>query len=74
MRCAGRDNSFDPTTWPKAIASLAHAGRMVTAGAYGGSEVTLNARNLYLNRWQIEGAAGGSPHNVKRALEYARTG
>ena len=68
------ENISDPTTWPKAIASLAYAGRLVTAGAHGGPEVTLNARNLYLNRWQIKGAAGGSPHNVKRALEYARTG
>ena len=47
---------------------------MYNRQAHGGPEVTLNARNLYLNRWQIKGAAGGSAHNVKQALEFARTG
>jgi NADPH2:quinone reductase len=68
------ENISDPTTWPKALASLAYAGRLVTAGAHGGPEVTLNARSLYLNRWQIKGAAGGSPSNVGKALEFAKTG
>ena len=68
------ENISDPTTWPKALASLAYAGRLVTAGAHGGPEVTLNVRNLYLNRWQIKGAAGGTPQNVEKSLEFAKTG
>lgn len=68
------ENISDPTTWPKALASLAYGGRLVTAGAHGGPDVTLNVRQLYLNRWQIKGAAGAGPRNAAKALEFAASG
>lgn len=66
------ENISDPNIWPKALASLTHTGRLVTAGAHGGPNVYLNVRSLYHNRWQIKGAAGSSIENVKTAIQYAK--
>jgi len=65
------ENISDPTTWPKAFASLAYGGRLVTAGAHGGGTVPTDIQRLYLNRLRIIGAAGAGRHNVERALAIA---
>ena len=68
------ENISDPTTWPKAFASLAYAGRLVTVGAHGGGTVPLDARRLYLNRLRVIGAAGAGRTHVERALAFAGQG
>jgi NADPH2:quinone reductase len=68
------ENISDPTTWPKAFASLAYAGRLVTAGAHGGGKVELDASRLYLRRLRVIGGAGASRANVEIALKFAGEG
>jgi NADPH:quinone reductase-like Zn-dependent oxidoreductase len=65
------ENIADPTLWPAAFNSLAMGGRMVTAGAHGGGEVTLDVKRLYLRRLRIIGAAGTNLPDVHRAIETA---
>jgi D-arabinose 1-dehydrogenase-like Zn-dependent alcohol dehydrogenase len=65
------ENISDPTTWPAAFASLAHGGRLVTAGAHGGGTVPVDMRTLYLKRLRIIGAAGAARHDMERALAVA---
>ncbi len=65
------ENISDPTTWPHAFESLAHGGRLVTAGAHGGGMVAADMRRLYLKRLRIIGGAGASRRNVERALAVA---
>ena len=68
------ENIADPTLWPGAFNSLARGGRMVTAGAHGGGEVTLDVKRLYLRRLRIIGAAGTNLADVVKALEAAAAG
>lgn len=68
------ENIADPTLWSGAFNSLAVGGRLVTAGAHGGGQVTLDVRRLYLRRLQILGAAGTNRRDVLRALEAASQG
>jgi NADPH2:quinone reductase len=49
-------------------------GRLVTAGAHGGGEVTLDVKRLYLKRIQITGTAGTHRRDVERALDAAAAG
>ena len=68
------ENISDPEIWPKAFASLAHGGRLVTAGAHGGGKVELDVRRLYGRRLRIIGGAGASRRDVETALEAAGQG
>jgi NADPH:quinone reductase len=68
------ENISDPETWPKAFASLAHGGRLVTAGAHGGGTVELDVRRLYGRRLRVIGGAGASRRDVASALEAAAEG
>ncbi|MPZ93418.1 MAG: zinc-binding dehydrogenase [Propionibacteriales bacterium] len=68
------ENISDPVVWPKAFASLAHGGRLVTAGAHGGGTVELDVRRLYGRRLRIIGGAGASKRDVASALEAAAQG
>lgn len=68
------ENIADPTLWPGAFNSLGMGGRLVTAGAHGGGEVTLDVKRLYLKRIQITGTAGTNRKDVERALEAAAAG
>ncbi|MPY70655.1 MAG: zinc-binding dehydrogenase [Alphaproteobacteria bacterium] len=68
------ENISDPTTWPRAFASLAYAGRLVTAGAHGGGKVELDASRLYLRRHKVIGGAGASRRNVETTLKFAGEG
>ena len=67
----GVENIADPTLWPGAFNSLGMGGRLVTAGAHGGGEVTLDVKRLYLKRIQVTGTAGTNRKDVERALEAA---
>jgi NADPH:quinone reductase-like Zn-dependent oxidoreductase len=68
------ENISDPTIWPKAFASLAHAGRLVTAGAHGGGKVELDVRRLYGRRLRVIGGAGAGRRDITSALEAAAEG
>jgi NADPH:quinone reductase len=68
------ENIADPTLWPAAFNSLAMGGRLVTAGAHGGGEVTLDVKRLYMKRLRIIGAAGTNPQDVEKALQAAARG
>lgn len=65
------ENIGDPILWRAAFGSLAFRGRLVTAGAHGGREVTIDVRALYLGRYKIIGAVGGSRRNVEQAIKMA---
>jgi NADPH:quinone reductase-like Zn-dependent oxidoreductase len=68
------DNIGDPETFPKAFASLAFQGRLVTAGGHGGGNVPLDVKFLYLNFITIIGNPGDTPDNFKLALKVAAEG
>ena len=52
------ENIADPELFPKAFASLARGGRLITAGAHGGGRVTLDVKQLYLNNNTVIGSVG----------------
>ncbi len=68
------DNIGDPVTFPKALASLAFQGRLVTAGGHGGGNVPLDVKYLYLNLITIFGNPIDTPDNFKLALKIAAEG
>lgn len=68
------ENIGDPTLWPGAFNSLAVGGRLVTAGAHGGGQVTLDVKRLYIRRLQVIGSASSSRRDVERSLEAAGRG
>lgn len=68
------ENIADPSLWPGAFASLAFAGRLVTAGAHGGGTVPLDVKRLYLKRLRIIGQPGTNLKDVALALELAASG
>jgi NADPH2:quinone reductase len=68
------ENVSDPVLWPKAFASLAHSGRLVTAGTHGGGFVEVDVRRLYGRRLRIIGGAGASRDDIASALQAAAGG
>lgn len=68
------ENISDPELWPRAFASLAVRGRLVTAGAHGGGLVQLDCRRLYHRRLRVIGGAGSTPRDVEDALAAAVRG
>ncbi len=68
------DNIADPETCPKAIASLAQRGRMVTAGAHGGPLVTVNFYQIYHNQLTIMGNPGSRIEDLGPCLDEAAAG
>lgn len=68
------ENISDPVLWPRAFASIAFGGRMVTAGAHGGGAVELDVRRLYGRRIKIIGGAGSTRMDIAVILEAALAG
>jgi NADPH2:quinone reductase len=68
------DNIANPKTFPKAFATIAHGGRLVTAGAHGGPVVPLDCFKLYDSKVTIMGGAGSTMENVRDALKAAGEG
>ncbi len=64
----------DATLWPGAMASLGKLGRLVTAGAHGGGEVTLNLVPMYIKRQRIIGSPGCDFADIEWALDAAADG
>ncbi|HSR55066.1 MAG TPA: zinc-binding dehydrogenase [Alphaproteobacteria bacterium] len=68
------DNISNPDTWPKAFASIAQGGKLVTAGAHGGPVVPLDCFKLYDSKITIMGSAGSTRQNVEDSLKAAAEG
>ncbi|MBO0867351.1 MAG: zinc-binding dehydrogenase [Micromonosporaceae bacterium] len=68
------ENIGDPELWPKAFATLAQSGCLVTAGAHAGGRVELDVRRLYGRRLRILGGAGASRADIRSAIEAAAAG
>lgn len=68
------ENISDPVLWPRAFASIAYGGRMVTAGAHGGGRVELDVRRLYGRRIRIIGGAGATRADTAAILDAAAAG
>jgi NADPH:quinone reductase len=64
----------DAELWPGAMASLGKHGRLVTAGAHGGGQVTLDLRMMYIKRQRIIGSPGCDFADIEWALDAARDG
>jgi NADPH:quinone reductase-like Zn-dependent oxidoreductase len=69
------ENIADPELFPKAVASLARAGRLITAGSHGGGTVPLDVTRLYLYNLTIVGSFGRvTPADVEATLAAAAQG
>lgn len=68
------ENVGDPELFPKAFASLARYGRLVTAGGHGGGVVPLDVNRLYLNQITVMGATGETPEDMDMTLKAAGEG
>ena len=68
------ENIGDPDLFPKAFASLARRGRLVTAGGHGGGVVPLDVNRLYLNQITVMGATGELPEAARISLDMAAAG
>jgi NADPH:quinone reductase-like Zn-dependent oxidoreductase len=66
------ENVADPELFPRAFASLARQGRLVTAGAHGGGTVSLDVKSLYLNALTVIGSTGQvTPDDLTTTLTAA---
>lgn len=68
------ENIGDPQLFPRAFASLARGGRLVTAGSHGGGIVPLDVSRLYLRQLTVLGSTGQTPADVARSLQAAAEG
>ena len=69
------ENIADVDLFPKAFASLARNGRLVTAGAHGGGTVPLDVKHLYLNGISVIGSVGRiTAEDLKLTLAWAAEG
>jgi NADPH:quinone reductase-like Zn-dependent oxidoreductase len=68
------ENIGAPDLFPKAFASLARFGRLITAGGHGGGTVPLDVNRLYLNQLTIMGAVGETPDDIRLVLDAAAQG
>ena len=69
------ENIGDPDLFPKALASLAQSGRLVTSGSHGGGKATLDISRLYLRNITVVGTVGRLvPGDMEQALAAAASG
>jgi NADPH2:quinone reductase len=69
------ENVADAELFPKAFASLARHGRLITAGAHGGGTVPLDVKSLYLNGLTVIGSTGQvTPDDLTLTLAAAAEG
>jgi len=68
------ENVGDADLFPKAFASLARNGRLVTAGAHAGGQVPLDLNRLYLNYITIIGSTAQTDADVDLSLDVAAKG
>jgi NADPH:quinone reductase len=65
------DNIANPKILPRAFLGIGMDGRLVTAGAHAGPNVTINFSHLYHKRITIKGRPGYTPSDLPDCLEAA---
>ena len=68
------DNIANPEVLPKAFLALGYDGRLVTAGAHGGPNVTINFFHLYDHRITIRGMPGHQEGDVPKCFAAVAEG
>ncbi len=68
------DNIANPKMLPRAFKTLGRDGRLVTAGAHGGPDVSIDFRHLYHNRITIIGMPGHRPADRATCFAAAAEG
>ena len=68
------DNIANPKVLPKAFLALGMRGRLVTAGAHGGPNVTIDFSHLYHKQITIRGMPGYHPPDVPKCFAAAASG
>src|SRR5262245_6442897 len=68
------DNIANPKTLPKAFHAVGFGGRVVTAGAHGGPNVTIDFSHLYHKQITIKGRPGYHPPDVPKCFAAAAAG
>jgi NADPH:quinone reductase-like Zn-dependent oxidoreductase len=68
------ENIGDPELFPKAFASIAMRGRLVTAGGHGGGVVPLHIFNLYAKNTTIYGTTEQTHEDMTESLQVAADG
>lgn len=68
------DNIANPRELPKAFLALGMRGRLVTAGAHGGPNVTIDFSHLYHKQITIRGMPGYHPPDVPKCFAAAAEG
>ncbi|HUZ75470.1 MAG TPA: zinc-binding dehydrogenase [Stellaceae bacterium] len=68
------DNIANPEALPKAFRALGYDGRLVTAGAHAGPNVTIDFFHLYDRRITIRGTPGHREADVPRCFEAVSAG
>jgi NADPH:quinone reductase len=68
------DNIANPKALPKAFHAIGFDGRLVTAGAHAGPNVTIDFSHLYHKRITIKGRPGYHPPDVPKCFAAAAAG
>ena len=68
------DNVANPKVLPKAFRAIGFDGRLVTAGAHAGPNVTIDFSHLYHKRITIKGRPGYHPPDVPKCFAAAAEG
>jgi NADPH:quinone reductase-like Zn-dependent oxidoreductase len=68
------DNIANPTVLPVAFRAIGMDGRLVTAGAHAGPNVSIDFSHLYHKRITIKGRPGYTPSDLPHCLEAAAEG
>src|SRR5712671_798429 len=68
------DNIANPKVLPKAFLAVGFGGRVVTAGAHGGPNVTIDFSHLYHKQITIKGQPGYHPPDVPKCFAAAAAG
>jgi NADPH:quinone reductase-like Zn-dependent oxidoreductase len=68
------DNIANPKVLPHAFMALGFRGRLVTAGAHGGPNATINFAHLYHNQITIIGRPGNQPADLPKCFAAAIEG
>jgi NADPH:quinone reductase len=68
------DNIANPEVLPKAFKALGFNGRLVTAGAHGGPNVTIDFFHLYDRRITIRGTPGHKEGDVPKCFQAVADG
>lgn len=61
-------------TWVRSQRAMARGGRLVTCGATGGPQVSIDIRRLFWHQWTLMGSTMGSRGEYAAIVEQARAG